>query len=465
MLGIVIALALLDRCWKFGRQHALIGAGIALGIALAADYAVLLALISMVLGAAFAIFTDEEGEVEASGFIPRLSQIQWGSLVLGLLATFALAATVFFIAPQGLGAAANGFGEFLQGIVNRPVGVTWVGLALFLYEPGLLIFGFIGIWLASQSSSPSQRFLAGWAFAALLLILIYPGALPGHLLWVVVPMAVLASLTLANLLSIEDEEAPSWAAWVHALGVVSFFGMIFASLSQYLQTPRLVPLSLGSLSPQPLNVPVDLLLVFMWLILIGVLWLTVASMWGPVTAWRGLGLGLLAVTMLVSIGQSGSLAIARAANPYEPLNIAPAQPGLSLMVKTMDDLSDMSVGNPVDADITVQESPNGAVAWAVRNFGHVTFVEQADPTVASDIVITPADAIDPALGSAYVGQDFVVVRQWTPHDLTLPEFLKWVLYRTGSPSSTTVDERAILWVREDLYKLIPAGGSEAAPAH
>jgi|GEM_PF-806155 len=462
MLGIVIAIAFFDRYWQFGRQRALIGAGIALGIALAADYAVLLTLLAMVLGAAFAIFTDEEGEVNASDFSSRLRQIPWDTLLLALVGTFALTATAFFIAPQGLGAAANEFGRFLQGLVSRPSVVTWVGLSLLLYEHGLLVFGLIGVWLASQSSRPWQRFLAGWAFATLLLILIYPGALPGHALWVVVPMALLAAMNIANLFTIEDE-GPHWAVWAHAAGVVAFFGMIFASLSQYLQSPRLVPISLVGSAAQAPNIPVDLILVFMWVILIGVLWLTVASMWGPATAWRGVGIGLVAVMLVVSIGQSGSVAIARAADPYEPLNTAPAQPGLTLMLKTIDDLGDLSVGNSVDPKITVQADPNGAMAWALRNFENITFVEKADPTVESDIVITPADSVDPALGSAYVGQDFVIVRRWIPHDLTLTEFLKWVLYRVGSPTSTTVDEKAILWVREDLYKLIPAGGSEAAP--
>ena len=81
-----------------------------------------------------------------------------------------------------------------------------------------------------------------------------------------------------------------------------------------------------------------------------------------------------------------------------------------------------------------------------------------DPTVQSDIVITPADGVDPALGSSYVGQDFVVVHQWLPRGLNANDFIQWLMYRSAPNSAAPVDYRVILWVREDLYRLVPAGG-------
>jgi hypothetical protein len=78
--------------------------------------------------------------------------------------------------------------------------------------------------------------------------------------------------------------------------------------------------------------------------------------------------------------------------------------------------------------------------------------------VQSVMVITPADGVDPALGSNYVGQDFTIVRWWTPSGLTPSGFLRWVLYRSADTPPGT--ERVILWVREDVYRLVPSSGAD-----
>jgi hypothetical protein len=456
MLGVVLALAAFDRYWKYGRSRALIAVGIALGFALAADYAVILMLITLMLGAVFAAFTDEEGELEEIGVADRLRTLPWSLIVLSLVGTLLLASTLLFLAPQGLGALADQFGSLLRGITQRVTGTAWVGLTVTLYEPGLLVFGLVGVWLASQSTLAWQRFLAGWGFASLLVMLVYPGALPGHALWIVIPMAPLAGLTIASILALRDD-APYWAAWLHGISVVGFFGMIFASLSRYLTTPQLLPFPPNAPpGTAAANIPVDLVLLFAWVIFLVFLWFGIASTWDTRTAWRGTGLGLLALTLLIATGHSGMLAFTRADSAYEPLNLAPAQPGLHTLIKTLNDLGELSVGNPLDPSITVQGDQNGALAWALRDYAQVNFVTLADPTVASDIVITPADGIDPALGSVYVGQDFIIVANWTPAGLSPADFVRWLLYR--SAPTPTATENVILWVREDIYRLIPAGG-------
>jgi hypothetical protein len=204
-------------------------------------------------------------------------------------------------------------------------------------------------------------------------------------------------------------------------------------------------------------VPIDLVLVSFWLLLQVVLWLTVASMWGPESAWSGLGLGLIALSMISAVGQSGALAFNRADSPYELHNRAPTQPGLEALVATAEDVSDLATGYPHDATVTIQAASDGALAWALRDFHQTQFVSHTDPRTDSVIVITPAEGADPALGSSYVGQDLVVVRRWSPRGMTWQDFVQWLLYRTA-PTPTT-DQRAILWVREDIYMLVPAGGS------
>jgi hypothetical protein len=320
---------------------------------------------------------------------------------------------------------------------------------LSIYELDILIFGVAGIWLCSQSGSAWKRFLAGWGFASVAITTIYPESLPLHALWSILPLASLSAQAM-DALMVMKERSPSWASWTHAGGIVAFVGMIFASLSQYLRNPKIT--SLGTIPGNPeAGIPVDLVLTLVWAVLVIILWLTVASMWEPRTAWKGLGLSCLIIGVTVTLGQSASLATVRADSPFELYNLEPTQPGLPNMIKTMEDIGNLAVGSPQDVSITVQGIPASAIGWALRDFHHVSYVEHADPTVDSIMVITPSQGTDPALGSSYVGQDRVITQGGLPTDLSIADFAKWVLYRSGP--TPTAENRVILWVREDIYLL------------
>jgi hypothetical protein len=72
------------------------------------------------------------------------------------------------------------------------------------------------------------------------------------------------------------------------------------------------------------------------------------------------------------------------------------------------------------------------------------------------MVITTIGETNPALGSNYVGQDFVVESSWRPRQLSAAQLISWLIYRTAD---TPVNEtRVILWVRNDVYMLIPNEG-------
>jgi hypothetical protein len=457
MLGLVLMLAAFERYLSTDRRGMLTLAGVALGVALLADFGTPVALLTMLLGAGFMLLTDEEGTFTPELVRERLGEVPWRVFLIGLLATLGLLSTLFFLAPDGLGALADQLGRLVTGLARRPQGAAYVGVALGIYEPVLLIFGLIGAWLASQSPDPWPRFVAGWGVAALLVGLIYPGALPAHALWSVVPLATLAGPVVGSLLDREeDDDAPRWGVWAHGAGVVALFGMIFASLSRYLQSPRLLNFRPRFEIQTAGDIPLDLILLVLWVVLLVIVWMTAASMWGPRAAWRGAGLGLLALGLMAAAGQSASLALTHPSSPYEALNVSPAQPALDILVDTAGEIGKLAAGHPHDASVSVQADPDGALAWALRDFTNLTFVARADPTVESVMVITPADGADPALGSSYVGQDFVIVRTWTPGGLSVKDFIRWTLYRTAG--TLPYEERVILWVREDVYRIAPATG-------
>ena len=53
-------------------------------------------------------------------------------------------------------------------------------------------------------------------------------------------------------------------------------------------------------------------------------------------------------------------------------------------------------------------------------------------------------------------KDYLVEQTWQPHDLTIREFLLWIFYRTAD--QLPEESRTILWVREDIFRLVPVGG-------
>ncbi len=459
MLALMLALAALDRIVGHGQRRRSWLVGAALGLALLADYGALVAAITLGLGFGFALLTDEEHTLTREVVLGTLRTIAWPQLVAALLGTVALLGTAFFVAPWGLGAVGDQLSRFVAGFARPIPGVTYPGVVLPLYETTLLVFGLVGAWLASQSSEPWRRWLAGWGVAAVIVGLIYRGSMPEHALWGVVPLAALAGLAVTEVIA-TPFEGPRWGQWAEAAGVIATLAIIGGYIIRHLQAPHLLTIPPSVPADQAfLTVPLDLVMALMFVVLLIVLWLTAASFLGTRSAWRGAALGILSMGLLLSSGASGSLVFSRATSPYEPLNVAPAQPALDDLVHTMEEIGELTDGFAYDTTITVQGNPEGSLAWALRSFNQVEFVSQVDPQITSVMVITPTDGSEPTLGSNYVGQDFVIERSWVPEGMNLGSTLRWIIYRTAPTLPS--EQRVVLWVREDIYQLVPAGGSAA----
>lgn len=452
MLGVVGMLAAVDRYVSTADRTYAVLAGIALAVELLADSGSLAILVMLAAGAALAIFTDEEGDLSGDALRGFTSQFPWTAALIGMATTLVLLGTLFYVAPHGLAAAADQIARFFGGLVSRPANVPYLGLVIFSYEPFLLIFGLIAAWFASQSSQVWQRFLAGWAIASIIVALAYPGAMPAHSLWTVVPLAALTAILLTGMLQ-PVPHTPGKAVFFHAAGTVGLIAMTLGSLTRQMQSPQVIPVGSGSF-----EIPYDIMLIVMWVILGTVLWLTIASVWGRVTAWHGLGLGAAVAGLAMSIGLSAAASFTRPTSPFELFNQSPADPGLTVLVKTAEDVSLIASHDRHDATLTVLGSPDNVLAWALKDFRKVQFVATLPASTQSVIVITPVEGNQPDLGSNYVGQSFIVTRQWSVAGLDFPSFVSWLLYRTDNTNAIAQD-RVILWVREDVYQLVPKENS------
>ena len=140
-----------------------------------------------------------------------------------LAAVFGLVATTLVLHPAGIGNAADLLGAWLRGVVPGAGGQHPVYLLLVMlrYELLVLVLGLVAVgwwvrlrraapfWLPSQAQPGSAfshtGFLIFWAAAAAILVLFVGDRLPGSLLLVVAPLALLAGQGL--------EQTWRWLAW------------------------------------------------------------------------------------------------------------------------------------------------------------------------------------------------------------------------------------------------------------
>jgi hypothetical protein len=132
----------------------------------------------------------------------------------------------------------------------------------------------------------------------------------------------------------------------------------------------------------------------------------------------------------------------------------PAPLQADLLIASVDDVSEFSLGHDWSQPVTVTGIDSPALEWLLRG-REVEVVSALDPQVAPPILITPVME-SPGLPSAYRGQDFTWRQrpQWSIVQGT--DWLKWFVFRQLPMESETV----ILWARDDLF---PDAREGAAP--
>jgi predicted membrane-bound mannosyltransferase len=120
MLALIVCVWAIDRHFRTGRARWVIIAGVALGITILSDYGMLAAVVAVLLGAVFAVVTDEEGDLQQHDLGAQLRLVPWRLFVIACLTTMLAVSTLFFLAPNGLAAAADILSRFGAGLFRAP---------------------------------------------------------------------------------------------------------------------------------------------------------------------------------------------------------------------------------------------------------------------------------------------------------------------------------------------------------
>jgi len=478
----LIGLWLVGRFVETNRRWFAIAASIVLGmLVLATDQSGLLVALMLVIGVAVALMLSPDS---SEGARLRSTLRGWPWLIGCAAVALALLAigTAFWLHPSGLGALGDTIARSLSGFVVRPVGTPFAFplLTSLFYEPVLWLFGIIGIVQVLHGHGGFiHRLFFGWLMAAIVLSFIYAGAGADAALWLTIPLVGLSALVIAQSLTPVVDQlwgVPLWGPWLHALGTVAVFGIGGMNLLHVAQqaltvTPELIP--------RGIDVS-HLLLIGLAILLGGILYFLVGSIWGNRAAGRGFQLGALIFLTAYSLSAGLQAAVTRADDPRELWRVTPVSQTLTMLDEQLTSASLRSSGMSGSTALTVVGSDDSAVAWIVRRFPKTSFVAAASGAINTPLVITTAGTIaapgqdtttaaninitKPTLGAAYVGEPFSIYPTWDRGTLQDWDIFAWG-YDRETRTPVNLSPTLTLWVRSDVYG-VPADSltNAAAPA-
>ena len=460
LLGLGLGLGALRQCLMKASSAWLVAAAVALGVGSAVGTTFLTGAFVLTLTAVVVGWVNpDQGQAlrEAWAYLRARS----AAFLVPFVLTALVVATLGLMYPRGVGAVAEAWAAWPAGFWPSASGRPPVIFPLFLlaYEPLILVFGIFGAVRAFRVGHSLGQALVWFTLIAFAWVVAYGGRTQFDVIWIVAPWSALAGWALTEIIADNwaSAEWPVVAAQVGAVvALAAFAGLNVASYAELVrgnqadffvaQTVFLGrTVSIPSWSQFGMAaLAVALALLISYVLGMGLSW--------P-SARLGLTLGASAALLAMSLGAAWGLTQARANSPAELWWERPAADGLRRLMATLGNVSNYSVGNEHDVRVIVHAPADGALGWALRDFPHASFVDRLDPLVTNAVVITPAEEQNPTLGSAYVGQEFVLRSAWTP-SLSLPEWVGWLAFRRAPEIQS---ERIILWVRQDVQQLEGTG--------
>ena len=370
---------------------------------------------------------------EASDLQPAREAFNFQLSTISLIATFLTIGTLFFIVPNGISAALASIPAYIKTwLTDSDVPAGRLFFSLLVYQPLGILLALIVIIRGWRTGSRRIIPLTVWFFVALLLAIFVPSRQIADLAWALIPLWAMAALELTRNVDVFIEERIEVAgvvfltAFIWTFAWLDFSGLVWLPVDsqEYLMRFWLL---IGSL-----------FLLVMSLLLVAAGWsiriARIGGIWG-----LALALGLLGLS-----GAVGAAGLRGMTHPelWWPANI-PAQP--DLLESTVSQTSQLGLGNNYAAPVMIAGVDSPALEWTLREH-QVLVVKSLDISSAPYFVITTLQD-NPALSSAYRGQDFTW-RQTPLWNAAAPQdWIRWVSLREMPQTGETI----ILWARDDLF--------------
>ena len=350
-----------------------------------------------------------------------------GSVVL-------LAGTLIFWIPQGLSNFALTIPIYLNGwIVPSGVSIAQLLAALFIYQPLGVVFGVIGGVRSWMESKPLNKWMSLWIITSLVLVLIYPARQAYDLVWILIPLWVLAAIEISRFITIDKRDR------IPAIGQAILIFLLLA----------LAWINLSGLSQNSGDIQAYRL---RWAVIFGTLALgAVTSVlvglgWSSSAAVHGLVWGLIAGLGVYGLANTWWISQSRPNGELELWYPPPVTGQEAELVETLKWLSEAKTGIPNQVDIAVTAT-SPSLQWALRDWQNTRFFSGAISEELPLVIISDSEESAPALAGSYRGQDFAwrIFPGWQG---ALPiDWPRWLVFR-NAPQQV---EHIILWARSDIF--------------
>jgi len=372
--------------------------------------------------------------------LPETSFMQSALLSTGL--TILIVGTYFFQNPNGLADWFQMIPDYLTGWIS-PSGVksTQLIAVLLVYQPLAIILTLVGVirWLFRHSVGEEEglyplTFLFLWVIISVLLILLYSGRQVSDLIWMLLPLLILAASTLRLYL---PQRKPDLISSLHA-GLILVLSVLF--WNTLIATGQILT---GS-TLEAIGIRFGILVGI--LSLGGLTTVLVSLGWSWETSRNGLIYGITASLLIYLVSTMWGASQLRMNQPQEFWGRPPATGQADIFLSTLEDLSQWKTGltRQVDA-ISIADTPS--IRWVLRDYPNIRFMSGLPSETLPSVIITRMEQEAPALTTTYRGQDFVwwVSPGWTGN--LPPAIIEWITFR----KAPLLSEKIILWARSDLF--------------
>lgn len=359
----------------------------------------------------------------------------WKTFLSGFLLVLLFIGTMFFLIPSGLSAAVSAIAAYFTGWAQGSgTSILQVVAALLAFEIISVILGVIEVILGFREGDRVNKFLFRWVTVALIILILYPARQTTDLVWVSIPLWVLVARFMIRKSELfEDDRLPLLGYSLLVFVLFVFIGLNLKAF--FFNTPSGIP-----------DAQLRLVGIIAGCILLAIVTFLVGWGWSVGIVANGLkmavGLILLAFTL-----SAGVHAAEVGRNPQAELLLnSPAVRDADIMIKTIGNFSEWTIGQRTDLDISVVNEPYPSLQWALRNFIGTKFVTGLSPDTQSSLLITSEkEAV--SLATTYTGQDFVWEEAPAWSLMSPTEWAKWFYFRDAPLESY----RLILWARSDLF--------------
>ena len=434
--------------WRIGNVRL---AGIMAGLALLAGPLLWPGVIGIALAYflsnAFLRSSDQEStDVEKQPLFDRKQLMTAGFYALG---TYLAVGSLFLLAtPGGLSAGLAALPAYLAGWVpaaGAVVSWSYLILALVVYEFFAVVLAAITLVRGIMQKDRQVMILGIWLAMALLVAILYPSRQVADLVWVLIPLWLLAALEFSRYLVPAKDEV--WTTLAMTGGTIAI--LIFA-LFNFL-TIAISPLDMSATARTFGTLTLTNGEVY-GSVVVGALLLLVASValvgygWSRDVAFQGATWGLLIAFVFYTFSATIAAGGLRTRLSQELWSSGPQTLQAETLTKQMGDLSRWDVGVDKGLDVFVSGVDSPALHWALRDW-NATYSTAPTLTGTPAFVIASNQLSAPELASGYRGQEFTL-RGYPGWDSSTPaDWLRWAM----SHNVPNGEEKIVLWTRSDIF--------------